>query len=126
MRCYTSYTNTVLRRQLQATCRHEQGIQRGLLVSFTCFRNCFFLHFFYIYYPCCCILVMLLFVSPPSSVNWQLTVRMRPEIVQCINHVNLWMSHYFLQFNKVKTEVLIIGAKVQRESKPLLIGILGP
>ena len=37
------------------------------------------------------------------------------KLVQCIDHINLWMSHNFLLLNKDKTEVLIIGAKVQRE-----------
>ena len=30
------------------------------------------------------------------------------KLVQCIDHINLWMSHHFLQLNKDKTEVLII------------------
>ena len=36
------------------------------------------------------------------------------KLVQCIDHINLWTSHNFLQLNQDKTEVLIIGAKVQR------------
>ena len=36
------------------------------------------------------------------------------KLVQCIDHINLWMSHHFFQLHKDKKEVLIIGAK--RES----------
>ncbi|XP_048113258.1 uncharacterized protein LOC125303492 [Alosa alosa] len=37
------------------------------------------------------------------------------NLIQCIERMNTWMSNNFLQLNKDKTEVLVIGPKPQRE-----------
>ena len=37
------------------------------------------------------------------------------SLIQCIEQMNTWMSNNFLQLNKDKTEVLVIGPKTQRE-----------
>ena len=37
------------------------------------------------------------------------------SLIQCIEQMNKWMSNNFLQLNKDKTEVLVIGPKTQRE-----------
>ena len=37
------------------------------------------------------------------------------SLIQCIEQMNTWMSNHFLQLNKDKTDVLVIGPKTQRE-----------
>ena len=37
------------------------------------------------------------------------------SLINCIGDVNMWMSENFLQLNKDKTEILIFGAKAQRQ-----------
>jgi hypothetical protein len=38
------------------------------------------------------------------------------KLLDCISDLNMWMAHNFLQLNQDKTEVLIVGAKVQRDN----------
>ena len=37
------------------------------------------------------------------------------KLLDCIGVLNNWMAHNFLQLSQDKTEVLIVGAKAQRE-----------
>ena len=38
------------------------------------------------------------------------------KLLDCISDLNTWTAHNFLQLNQDKTEVIIVGAKAQREN----------
>jgi hypothetical protein len=64
------------------------------------------------------------FDFPCYTDDTQLNISVSPEdfsspdkLLDCIDDLNTWMSHNFLLLNQDKTEVLIAGAKAQRENR---------